>query len=186
MPTAGYTSTSQIVIGIGGDFAEPIAIPAVPLLIAGPPGSGKTNTLHVLERQFRAAGHSPRFFNSNASAPEITAALQGDIVLVDDIDLAHNWDPHAPWVELLRNQLRAQRPIIASASTAAWISSYTGALAQFRRLRTGIVLQAASRGSDDIFGISLSDHANHDDPPGRAALMLDQQITALQLALNDR
>src|SRR5690625_6768226 len=41
------------------------------------------------------------------------------IVLVDDLDLATSWDPHAAWLEALRARVHEGLPTVATATISA-------------------------------------------------------------------
>jgi len=199
---AGPAAPSKIVLGIGGDHAEPVYLPLTSFLLAGPPGSGRTNALAVIAQQCARAGREVVLINSNAPATPLadgvrivppedaTAALEGArddaIALVDDLDLALSWDPHAAWVEALRRRVREEQPTIAAATVSAAASAYSGLLAQLRRRRTGIVLHPGDRLANDVFGVDVAREADADSPrAGRGVVVEAGVVTALQMARND-
>lgn len=198
----GRAAPSKIVLGIGGDHAEPVYLPLTSLLLAGPPGSGRTNALTLIIQQCARAGREVVLIASDAAAtpragaarivpPEgATGALEGvgdgAVVLVDDLDLALSWDPHAPWVEALRRRVHEGQPTIATATVSAAASSYSGVLAQLRRRRTGIVLHPGDRLANDVFGVDVAREADTDSTSAGRGVVVDAGVvTALQMARSD-
>lgn len=198
-------TTSKIMLGIGGDYARPVFLPLGSFLIAGPPGSGRTNALKLLADQSSAlrrevvfiTGGLPRGTNSLGrvqfiSIDDATAALAGGanreaIVLVDDLDLAMSWDPHAAWLEALRERVHAGLPTIATATISASASSYSGLISQLRRLRTGIVLHPGTRLANDIFGVDVAREGDANSAlVGRGVVVEAGEVTALQMARSDQ
>jgi S-DNA-T family DNA segregation ATPase FtsK/SpoIIIE len=73
--------------------------------------------------------------------------------------------------------------VLAAATTLTAAMAQRGLLAQLRTTRTGLVLSPAERGAQDVFGVPLDYAADPGPPrPGRAALVVDGAVTAIQLA----
>src|SRR5690625_715669 len=109
------------------------------------------------------------------------------IVLVDDLDLATSWDPHAAWLEALRARVHEGLPTVATATISASASSYSGVISQLRRLRTGIVLHPGTRLANDLFGVDVAREGDANPAPvGRGVLVEAGEVTALQMARSDQ
>ena len=202
-PTQG--TASKIMLGIGGDYAHPVSLPLGSFLIAGPPGSGRTNALKLLATQSGAlqrevifiAGGLPRGTKApsnvqlisidDATDALVDGANREAVVLIDDLDLATSWDPHAAWLERLKARAHEGLPTVATATISASASSYSGVISQLRRLRTGIVLHPRTRLANEVFGVDVArEGAANPAPVGRGVLVEAGEVTALQMARSDQ
>ena len=184
---AGRGAPSKIMLGLGGTQASLQQIPPTSLLIAGPPGSGRTNALKLIASECQRIGRDVVLLHPDNALEQLNSADHDAVIAIDDVDLALSWDPHAKWVDTLTDRLRDGASVIAAGATSGWANSFSGFLAQMRRMRSGVILHPATRGSNEIFGLDVSrvgDGANA--PIGRGVLVHNGQITALQMAPSDQ
>ncbi|MCL1800134.1 MAG: FtsK/SpoIIIE domain-containing protein [Promicromonosporaceae bacterium] len=160
-------------LGLGGNSAEHIALPRAPgVLITGPHGSGRTNALQVMLNQWHddaarvaVVGQDTNLMES-ATAAGFTATnlfqtnwreltTQGFVaVVVDDLDSALAW----AGVEVeaaLQEVWEARIALLVSCTTSAALMGNRGILAALRANRVGLVLNPATRGSDEVFHCQL-------------------------------
>ncbi|MCL1869608.1 MAG: FtsK/SpoIIIE domain-containing protein [Promicromonosporaceae bacterium] len=199
-PAPGMSPT----IGVGGDDAAPVRLDvAAGALVVGPRGSGRTAALRVLlhglaagmSREEIAVVTRDRDLRADADRLEVTVVpptpsaldalareAEPRVVLIDDADVVAQTYP-------LETDRLAERctdgtlAVVATATTLAASLAHRGLLAHLRGGRTGIVLAAGERGSDEVFGTSLVDAAEPGvQLPGRGALVVDGQVRPVQLA----
>ncbi|SDM97934.1 FtsK/SpoIIIE domain-containing protein [Actinomyces ruminicola] len=148
---------------VGGDRAAPVPLPDGPVLVLGPPGSGRSNAVAALARCSRTPHDG-----DGTSTP----------VVVDDLDLSDSATQAR--VEAALGQ---GRRVIASATTERAAGTYRGPLAVMRERGAVLVLwpglgpaaQAAGRqlrGSIDPRGLTA---------PGRGVLVWRGSLTPLQV-----
>lgn len=144
LSAASARTDGRVVIGLGGDAAEPVSVDCSPgsvTLVVGPPGSGRTTVLNTLSRGLPERGrllhltpestHVPR---DPVPAPAPATATAGTVVVLDDVE---RWAPHR------LDELAATVggcPVIAAARTETVASAYRGALAEWRARATLVAL----------------------------------------------
>ena len=195
----------EIMIGVGGDAAEPIAIDLFAgdgrWLVAGPPGSGRSTLLAGALRQLHAAGievivaaraRSPlgevaaglgiAVLAPDAPAPDRPASDGRLAVLIDDIELFAD----APIAGGLRVVARLHEPERRDGRTAVLVSgrsddlanAYQGIAATIKRSRTGFLLRAAP--ADGALLTVQLPRTHTVSPVGRGVLVCEQpQIAQL-------
>ncbi|CUU60502.1 DNA segregation ATPase FtsK/SpoIIIE, S-DNA-T family [Parafrankia irregularis] len=164
----------RALLGLGGDEAAPMTLDfagrAHTFLVAGPPGSGRSNTLATLAVSLLAGGTrlvvvTPRDspLRRLAAHPQVTLAgmdslqVQGPaVVLVDDVDL---FGFNAPLDPPLREIVAAGRDRgvgLAYAGSGEILSqSISGWLGEARRSRQGVLLAPQSSLEGDLLGTRI-------------------------------
>jgi S-DNA-T family DNA segregation ATPase FtsK/SpoIIIE len=140
-------------LGYGGDDAGPVGLElreACPIGVIGPPGSGRTSLLAVIEAQCREIGEDPLVLDA-ADNPgvwhRIDAALDGGaIVIVDNLDRAGGPPPGLPPTGTL-----------VAAVTTTGACSFSGIGPLLRARPAGIVLGPGAPGSAEAFGVKLAE-----------------------------
>jgi S-DNA-T family DNA segregation ATPase FtsK/SpoIIIE len=174
----------RALLGLGGDAAAPIVVDFTSqqntFLVAGPPGSGRSNTLAALAISLLAGGtalvvitprESPlrrlavhsnvRVFEGPQPDPAlVTAALDqagGPVaVLVDDIDLLGFANPIDPVLRQVVATGRDRAIGLAYAGTAETLTqALSGWLAEARRSRQGVLLAPQSSLEGDLLGMRV-------------------------------
>lgn len=129
----------SIVLGLGGDTAEPISLDCSPgsvTLVMGPPGSGRTTALMGLARGLAARGQVIQLGPDGTSSPGAPPA--GSTVVLDDVE---RWAPHR--LDELAGTLGGCT-VIAATRTESVASAYRGALADWRARATLVALNPDS------------------------------------------
>ncbi|MBO9555384.1 FtsK/SpoIIIE domain-containing protein [Cellulomonas sp.] len=191
-------------LGVGGDDAAPVLVDVgTGLLIAGPPGSGRSAALTVVAAGLVAAGDRVLRLVDPASGPatglpgvvdvqvgrdDVRAALDragGATVLVDDLDDLERMHP-----ELVDAWARAaaggQRFVAATTSQAA-LGAFRGLTPMLLRLRRSLVLDVHDPASAELVGARAAWLADPGDRPvGRGALVLGRTTTPVQVYAPER
>jgi S-DNA-T family DNA segregation ATPase FtsK/SpoIIIE len=180
-------------LGVAGDAAEPLGLDLAartgPLLVAGPPRSGRSTVLHTLFAQANAAGlavvvvaptRSPVFAAARASgraALEPRAAVPRwptepppALVLVDDCEQCLDTplgDALTAWVE----RHAAGTTVVVAGRSDELAVAFRGLGAIARRGAHGVLLRPGP-GDGDVFGLRLP-RTRSLDPPGRGLLVED-------------
>jgi S-DNA-T family DNA segregation ATPase FtsK/SpoIIIE len=171
-------------LGVGGDDASPIGVdfagPAPSFLVAGPPGSGRSNTLACLAVSLLAGGTSlvvltPRdsplrslvahpdarvFTAPDPSADEVREALDAltgpGVVIVDDADLIAMGSAE----QVLKNVVTSGRErtlgIVAAGPVDVLSLGMGGWLSAAKRARRGLLLAPKNLSDGDLIGARLS------------------------------
>jgi S-DNA-T family DNA segregation ATPase FtsK/SpoIIIE len=184
-----------VVLGVGGDDAQPIHVPAtgaMTLLVAGPPRSGRSTLLCTVLSQLAGRAdqsivvaapiRSPLAVQArNAGLPvhgpddhmpdrTDSIAARSTVVLLDDLDRYEG----GRFAEELLEHLR-DRPddvaVIATSRTEDVATSYRGLTAMLRRNRCGVLL-CPGPVDGDVLGVHLPRH-REPMPPGRGVLVGD-------------
>jgi len=171
-------------VGLGGDAAAPVLVDFTgqqnTFLVAGPPGSGRSNTLAALAVSLLAAGtalivltprESPlrrlaahaevRVFEGVAPDPaQVSAAIERAgrpvVVLVDDLDLLGFANPVDQALRPIVATGRDRRVGLAYAGTAeTLLQSLSGWVAEARRSRQGVLLAPQSALEGDLVGMRV-------------------------------
>jgi len=184
-----------IPLGVGADAPGPVHVdPTRPLVVAGPPGTGRTTALHVLAHGWAARGrhvmlltaHMPPLPAQDAApgvvvvspsdAPGLLeraahpGAVSGDgagsVLLVDDVDLLERGFPQlAAHLERMVDDRGGGTRVVALATTSEHAATgYRGPVAAALRARQVLVLDAYGPAASDLLGPAA---AVHTDPRAR-------------------
>jgi DNA segregation ATPase FtsK/SpoIIIE, S-DNA-T family len=161
----------QLPLGPGGDEGEVLAVDLLRtggLLVAGPPGSGRSALLDALAEHLTATGtpvlrtaprprpgSAPAWLRADdlAGLRRWLASLDGraGVVLADDLGAPAD----APVVAELPPPAGDQRVLLVAAATAGELAAhYQGPVAALRRSRSGLLL-CPQPGDADLLGVRL-------------------------------
>ena len=202
------------VLGIADNTLGAIEFEPVGLfLLAGPPGSGRSNALTVLQRSLLRFDPATRvYYIGNARSP--VAALSGwtacattveeAVVLAKDLAAAVT-DPDtegriaifvesigdflqspadAPLVQLIKDVKRSDHLLVADGETAGWTSSWP-LMAEIKSARRGLLLQPDTMEGDLILKTSLPRLGRAEFPAGRGMFISRGKFSRVQLPLAD-
>ncbi|MGP7960365.1 FtsK/SpoIIIE domain-containing protein [Sanguibacter sp. A247] len=183
-------------LGHGGDDAGPRTLDVTrDVLVAGPPGSGRTTILAQLARHAlrqgpvvvvgRCAGlesvpgleRAPLSAEGLAMIPDLVAS-GGWTLVVDDVDvLARLLPAEHDRAATIRG---VERFLVSSTTSAATMAS-RGVLARVRAGRHGVVLDPGRPGSADVLAADVSEVVEPGPcPAGRGALVAEGRIELVQ------
>ncbi|BCY15457.1 FtsK/SpoIIIE domain-containing protein [Actinoplanes sp. L3-i22] len=174
----------RALLGLGGDAGAPITVDFAgqqnTFLVAGPPGSGRSNTLATFAISLLAAGTAlvvltPResplrklavhgnvtvFDGANPDPAQFTAAVERAggpvVVLVDDVDLFGFANPIDPALRQIVATGRDRGIGLAYAGTAETLSQALGGwVAEARRSRQGVLLAPQTSIEGDLVGMRV-------------------------------
>jgi S-DNA-T family DNA segregation ATPase FtsK/SpoIIIE len=162
------------------------------VVVAGPPGSGRSTTLEAFARGVLGSGGRviavcPRPSPLDAGPWPVLGPLDyhalreqlapGACVLVDDAELLADGQLDAALHELVRE--RGPTAVVLAATTSALLGTFRGALAAARSSRTGVLLQPSGASDGDVFGVraQLGDRSG----PGRGLLVVRGVQSAIQV-----
>lgn len=143
---------------VGGDAAAPVTLPArTSVLVAGPPGSGRSTALRALAQ-----------------------AMTSDALVVDDLDLAD-----IATVTQVEAALAGSEVVLASASTEKVATTFRGAISSMREREALVVLWPGMRPADQAAGVSLRTVTDPRAMtlPGRGALVYRGTCLPIQIVL---
>ncbi|OLO47106.1 cell division protein FtsK [Actinomyces oris] len=143
---------------VGGDAAAPVTLPArTSVLVAGPPGSGRSTALRALAQ-----------------------AKASDALVVDDLDLAD-----IATVTQVEAALAGSEVVLASASTEKVATTFRGAISSMREREALVVLWPGMRPADQAAGVSLRTVTDPRAMtlPGRGALVYRGTCLPIQIVL---
>jgi S-DNA-T family DNA segregation ATPase FtsK/SpoIIIE len=195
--TTGARPGRWALVGRGGDEAEAVGIDLAVdrcVLVAGPPGSGRSTTLQTMARSLHALGvdvlaicpgPSPlcdgpwRVLRPGPGEPAHPELLTGrQVVLVDDVERVRD----QPWEPLLCQlaQDPAAAGIVVAGMTTSLLGTFRGLGNLGRSHRTGVLLRPESASDGEVLGVraELGDH----DLVGRGLLVLRGRQTPVQVA----
>ena len=141
---------------VGGDAAAPVTLPAhTSVLVAGPPGSGRSTALRALAQ-----------------------AMASDPLVVDDLDLAD-----IATVTRVEAALARSEVVLASASTEKVATTFRGAISTMREREALVVLWPGMRPADQAAGMSLRSVTDPGAMtlPGRGALVYRGTCLPIQI-----
>ena len=141
---------------VGGDAAAPVTLPAhTSVLVAGPPGSGRSTALRALAQ-----------------------AMASDPLVVDDLDLAD-----IATVTRVEAALARSEVVLASASTEKVATTFRGAISTMREREALVVLWPGMRPADQAAGMSLRSVTDPRAMtlPGRGALVYRGTCLPIQI-----
>ena len=188
--------TSAGLLGVGGDELLPVSARLEPgLLVAGPPGSGRSTALVVLAAGLRGlpvVALAPRPSPvrelpgclTTDDPGELEAAL-GDFrvaLLLDDAELLTDGPSAALLEEVVRRARDRGTLVLAAGTTAMLLGGYRGAVVELRRARSGLLLSPESPLDGELLGTRLARTALHAPHPGRGLLLQDAVVTPVQVA----
>ncbi len=166
---------------VGGDEAGPLQRPGGSVLVLGPPGSGRSHALALLQ-----AGRAPVAVDP-AAPPDgeaiedlLAGAGPGALVVVDDAHLLSG----TPLEDVLVQAVTAYRlDLVVAADIDAAAGAFRGLVPLAARHRTGLLLQPTSPGQGSLLGVGVP---VGDLPlPGRGVLVQRGRCTRVQLAAPD-
>ena len=203
------TPRGHVLLGVAGDELDPALLDVtsgVGILVAGPPGSGRSTTLSALAHSIHEQGGTvlavtPRpsplralpwlggCLTGKEPASELDRLLTptGDrlqALLLDDVELLTEV-ARAPELEQLVAGARDNGLLVVGAGTTSdLLTTYRGLAVELRRGRTGILLHPGSPIDGDLFGLRLSaaELPGARPPPGRGLLVQHGCAVPLQIA----
>jgi len=182
----------RLVVGLGGDDPGPLAIrPRGVLLVAGPPGSGRTNALRWLEHALRHARDPVPVvrFASDGDADEVREVLArllagewatgaAPALMIESVSRYLGTGLELRLVELTREWPRRGGLLVVEDELSAW--SGAGALLhELRSPRRGLVLDPGTDG-DALFRMSLP-RPFRAGAPGRGVLVDGGRASVIQV-----
>ncbi|WP_137845693.1 FtsK/SpoIIIE domain-containing protein [Microbacterium sp. 2FI] len=205
------TRDGELVIGIAEDTLEPATIaPSGAFVVAGPPGSGRSNALAVLaERALALPGHAVYFigprrsplagdprFAASASAPDEVAELakllreivsdpasqSRCVVIIESIGDFLQTPADGALVDMVRQFKREEHFVVAEAESSSWVSSWP-LFGEFKNARRGLLLQPDQTDGDVILKTSLVRAKRADFPEGRGVVVAGGKTRRVQVAL---
>ncbi|MGZ4628556.1 FtsK/SpoIIIE domain-containing protein [Oryzihumus sp.] len=202
-PVGDLAAADWARLGVGGDAAEAVGVdlrhsPAV--LVAGPPGSGRSTALCAMARHLAAAARpvavvaprpSPVTGLSADGVAELVDAHDREamlslvkrhddlVVLVDDAELLLDTPVEETLVEVLRSR-RGRVVVLCAGATDELSATFRGLTTEARRHRTGVLLRPAGLADGDLLGVRV--RAAEPGPPGRGLLVQQGVVTPVQVA----
>jgi S-DNA-T family DNA segregation ATPase FtsK/SpoIIIE len=205
---------SWTLVGAGGDEAGPVGVdldadgPA--LVVAGPPGSGRSTALVTIGTWLLSQGRSLAVIAGRRSPLRAVGAVPGvlavrgpadaarlhdflvghpdAVVLADDAETLHDTPVEAPLLDLLRADERTgplgPGALVLAGPTTELATRFRGVTVEARRSRTGVLLSPASAVDGDLFGIRVPPGCRQ--VPGRGLLVVRGAVTPVQVARPDR
>jgi S-DNA-T family DNA segregation ATPase FtsK/SpoIIIE len=190
-----------LVVGLGGPQVRPQALPLAPgtgALVAGSPGSGRTQALASLAGALaeRGAGHllldawTPDAAALVADRPGACVLVDGPLPLPPDLDDALS--RHLVHGRTLRRSAAADAgsvadgcpgTVVLACEPGQVVTAYAGVLADLRVHRTGLLLGGLGPGDGEGFGLRLPPRPA--GPPGRGLLVVRGRAVTVQVALPD-
>jgi S-DNA-T family DNA segregation ATPase FtsK/SpoIIIE len=193
-------------IGAGEEPLVALDLDSTPVtLVIGPPGSGRSSSLHCLaeglrrldkpvllissDRRFAGPGaaHLPVIETRHPEAPDqLDVALSSHpelTLLVDDVRsaAAPPGEPAALMDDLLTGHASRGGRLVLSSTATEVLTAYRGPLALARPARSGLLLGSSEPGDGEVFGVRLGRRPA--GPPGRALLIQAGRVSPVQLAL---
>jgi DNA segregation ATPase FtsK/SpoIIIE, S-DNA-T family len=202
----------RILVGVGGDRLTPqevdLGTHGPGFVISGPPRSGRSNALVTVARSLvRRGGQviaiwsrpSPirdlagpgvrAVISAKEATPADLATILGDgglddlTVLVDDAELVSDSAISDGLAGFVRGA-RDHRAALVLAGTAGELNGFRGFIPEARKSRSGLLLcPPATEG--ETLGIRLPRTAVFSGPPGRGVLVVNGEISTIQVPLDD-
>ncbi|WP_158580739.1 FtsK/SpoIIIE domain-containing protein [Cellulomonas rhizosphaerae] len=184
---------AAVPLGIGGESAGEVLVDlGRGLLVAGPPGSGRTSTLVVIASGALVAGAHALTTSTGPWPPGVEridprllrswspAHGPPPVLLVDDLDELERDDPSLVdrMAELVTSGTAL---VVATADGHAAAGAYRGALAALVRRRAMVVLDPLDAASADLVGPSAGWLADPVSPAGRGVVVRGRQGVPVQV-----
>jgi S-DNA-T family DNA segregation ATPase FtsK/SpoIIIE len=201
-------TTAHVVLGVGGDELDATVVDMQAeggaFLIAGPARSGRTNALAVIATGLRELGwttiavvgkrsalaeHVDEYvdcFDATAGSTLhmrlATGTSTRTAVLVDDAERVAD-SVAAAALDRFSTSRDARTLLVVAATTDDVSIGFRGFLADVRRGRTGLLLAPRGPLDGEAFGVRLRRDVAGRHPPGRALLVQQGEVSAVQVAL---
>ena len=199
------TGPGWVLLGVGGDELDPVGVDLLAhgpaLVVAGPPGSGRSTTLATVGRWLRHQGrpvavvaHRRSPLHRLAGEPgvlaclgptdaaqlaELLAAQRELTVLADDAETLHDTPVEHPLLGMLRPDAEGASLVLAG-SASDMAGCFRGLTVEARRGRTGVLLGQVAPVDGDLLGVRLP--RTPPGPVGRGVLVVRGRATPLQVA----
>ena len=175
---SGRTADGASAWAVGGDDALPLAVPPVPLLVLGPPGSGRTAVLEALDDR----RGNPLVRGTDPPGPdELRDALEHPpehaLLLVDDAHLLAGSAVEDVIIDVVSQGLLR---LVVSAEIEAGAGAFRGLVPLAARTRTAVILQPSAPSQGALVGVSLP--VGDLPVPGRGVLVHRGRCTRIQVA----
>ena len=200
----------RVVIAVDDETLAPTAIDARgPLLLSGPPGSGRTTALSTIVTAVRGLPaartiihFAPRrsdirgtvdasYFGAGEVAQGarqwIAALDRGEVaagalvVVLEALAEFTGTEAEVDLERLVKEALRADQLVIGEAESSTWSQAYLLA-APFKAGRRGLLLVPGELEGDSLLGTSLGRFRRADLPPGRGFLVERGKVRKVQVA----
>jgi S-DNA-T family DNA segregation ATPase FtsK/SpoIIIE len=200
------------VLGLDDIRIAPVGFePTGTLVVAGPPGSGRSNACVAICRAVQRADPEARLYlfaqarsaiagelpwadtatdaNSAAAlAEDLLHAVQDEdtsrriVVVVEGYDEYLNTPADQPIQDLTKAIRKSDHLLVAEAETSAWSSSWR-LLSEAKEGRRGLILQPERMDGDIILNTALPRAARSEFPPGRGVWVARGKSVRVQLPL---
>ncbi|GEL97632.1 FtsK/SpoIIIE domain-containing protein [Cellulomonas terrae] len=194
-PPRGWSArpgSLEVPLGLGGDDAGVVRVDVRPgLLVAGPPGSGRSTALDVVARTLARAGARVLRLVDPAGTPvstlvgvqdvgpeDLAVASAGDaaVLLVDDLDDLLRTRPE------LDDLLPASVSLVAGVTSASAAQAFRGTVAALVRRRRMLVLDVHDHASAELVGARAAWCVEPSArPPGRGVLLAGRDSVVVQV-----
>ena len=184
-----------VLLGVGGDELRPVAVPRTSLLVAGPPGSGRSTTLRTIAAGVTglpvvAVTPRPSPLRDlpgclTTQDPDALQALLGDgrvALLLDDVELLVDGALGPLLDDVVQHARDRGTFVVAAGTTTRLLTGYRGAVVELRRARSGLLLCPESAADGELLDVRLSRATSPDLRPGRGLLVQAGQVMPLQVA----
>lgn len=199
----------QPVLGLSESNLGPIGFDPIGLfMIAGGPGSGRTNTMIALAHSLKRAKKATRFvllgaarsvLSSKFPWDQVVAGGTNSMILVDEL-LANEegLDGVAVFIEgvsdyaasvvemslssLVKRAKAGECLIVSEADTSEWQSSF-GLMGEVKSSRRGLILSPDTHDGEIVFKTPFPRLQRREFPPGRAIYVHSGKIVRVQLPL---
>lgn len=202
----------QPVLGLDGITLGPVGFePSGTMVVAGPPGSGRSNALVAVGRSVLRANPDARLYlfaqgrsaiadklpwtevatgieKVKALATVLLDAVQDDdvdpgiVVLIEGINEYLQSPADKPIQDLTKAIRNSDHLLVAEAETAGWGATWP-LLGEVKNGRRGLILQPENLDGDTILKTSLPRAGKGEFPPGRGAWIARGKHTRVQLPL---
>jgi len=187
---ADRAAAHGVPIGVGGDHALELTVDVGgPLLVAGPPGSGRSNALAVLAAGHLATGGVVTVVATGGPWPAGAARLApaalaswaaAGLLVCDDVDELERTEPAAA-DRLEQLVAQASVRVAASCTATAAASAYRGAMAALARGRQRLVLDLGDPAAAELVGPGWAWLTDARTGPGRGVLVSGRERQPLQV-----
>jgi S-DNA-T family DNA segregation ATPase FtsK/SpoIIIE len=196
-------------IGIEDVSLGPLSLPATgTLMVAGPPGSGRTTALLTLSASLRRSDADVRQILltprrsvlprrawqrsaegvdavadlARSLAEEIERGDQGrSAIFIESIAEFAGTDAEYELDRLVKVAAREEHFVVGESETSSWLQAY-GLAGPFKAGRRGLLLVPGELDGDSLLGISLGRLRRADFPPGRGFLVSGGRAIKVQIA----